>query len=142
MIQGVCKYCGCTEQRACPGGCQWIHEEETICSRCAPAMTAEDVLRVMAFDHRGLAGEPLIVPLDSVAVQSLIGMLQVALRHPQASLGQSAEVARRFIAGCQLTFEEAGCHGIAELIRRGNDPAHDQPAAAAEPQQQPLIIVP
>jgi hypothetical protein len=31
---GVCRVCGCTELRACPGGCCWADPEHTICSRC------------------------------------------------------------------------------------------------------------
>ncbi|HEY5054686.1 MAG TPA: hypothetical protein VII58_00910 [Acidobacteriaceae bacterium] len=31
-IPGVCRYCKCTEQRACPGGCGWGDLEETVCS--------------------------------------------------------------------------------------------------------------
>lgn len=28
-----CKICGCTDERACEGGCYWI--AENLCSRCA-----------------------------------------------------------------------------------------------------------
>ena len=28
-----CRLCGCTEARACPGGCYWF--EPDLCSRCA-----------------------------------------------------------------------------------------------------------
>ena len=28
----VCRKCGCTELRACPGGCYWVAED--LCSRC------------------------------------------------------------------------------------------------------------
>jgi hypothetical protein len=28
-----CRECGCTEARACPGGCSWV--EFDLCSRCA-----------------------------------------------------------------------------------------------------------
>jgi hypothetical protein len=31
--QGVCRVCGCTDERACPGGCVWA--EPNLCSRCA-----------------------------------------------------------------------------------------------------------
>lgn len=31
----VCRRCGCTPRRACPGGCCWATFE--ICSACAPA---------------------------------------------------------------------------------------------------------
>ncbi len=32
-----CRICGCTWQRACPGGCSWI--EPDLCSRCASGTT-------------------------------------------------------------------------------------------------------
>ena len=28
-----CRVCGCTEEKACPGGCSWV--EVDLCSRCA-----------------------------------------------------------------------------------------------------------
>lgn len=28
----VCRTCGCTDDRACPGGCAWYNDE--LCSRC------------------------------------------------------------------------------------------------------------
>jgi hypothetical protein len=30
----VCVGCGCTEARACLGGCSWRHEEPPICTAC------------------------------------------------------------------------------------------------------------
>lgn len=27
-----CRVCGCTDERACPGGCYWV--EPDLCSRC------------------------------------------------------------------------------------------------------------
>jgi hypothetical protein len=30
----VCSGCGCTNERACPGGCSWVGHE--LCSSCAP----------------------------------------------------------------------------------------------------------
>lgn len=29
---GVCRFCRCTQQRACAGGCDWIDLEGTVCS--------------------------------------------------------------------------------------------------------------
>ena len=29
-----CRVCGCTQMRACPGGCWWVDMD--LCSRCAP----------------------------------------------------------------------------------------------------------
>ena len=31
----TCKVCGCTDERACQGGCFWVDKQETICSSCA-----------------------------------------------------------------------------------------------------------
>lgn len=31
---GTCAVCGCTDDRACEGGCSWIHENHTLCSAC------------------------------------------------------------------------------------------------------------
>lgn len=35
MMEGVraCRVCGCTDDRACPGGCYWV--EPDLCSQCA-----------------------------------------------------------------------------------------------------------
>ena len=44
--QGVCRYCHCTEQRACPGGCAWLDVHKTVCSAEACAeQYVEDNLR-------------------------------------------------------------------------------------------------
>jgi len=29
---GTCRFCGCTDDNGCPGGCSWANEEETICN--------------------------------------------------------------------------------------------------------------
>lgn len=29
---GHCRICGCTEDRACAGGCSWTNPEKTLCS--------------------------------------------------------------------------------------------------------------
>lgn len=34
-LDGVCRECGCTDDRACPGGCWWV--EPDLCSACAGA---------------------------------------------------------------------------------------------------------
>ena len=36
---GVCKLCGCTDKRACRGGCSWVDEKHTLCSSCAEKMS-------------------------------------------------------------------------------------------------------
>lgn len=33
-MRGVCRVCGCIDQRACPGGCYWANVEHDLCSQC------------------------------------------------------------------------------------------------------------
>lgn len=33
-VAGECRFCGCTEERACYGGCSWANATRTVCSRC------------------------------------------------------------------------------------------------------------
>jgi hypothetical protein len=33
--RGVCTECGCTDDHACEGGCTWVDERHTLCSRCS-----------------------------------------------------------------------------------------------------------
>lgn len=30
----ICRGCGCTDDRACPGGCSWVTTNPPICSAC------------------------------------------------------------------------------------------------------------
>lgn len=31
---GTCRQCGCTDDRACEGGCHWVDDGHTLCSAC------------------------------------------------------------------------------------------------------------
>jgi len=47
-MKGTCRYCGCTKDHGCEGGCSWADEDETLCTRCELAMTfAASTLPVM-----------------------------------------------------------------------------------------------
>jgi hypothetical protein len=35
-----CRVCGCTQERACPGGCGWARGEGNLCTICAAAAEA------------------------------------------------------------------------------------------------------
>lgn len=44
-----CIVCGCTDDRACEGGCTWvIREPVAICSECAPGVRLKRALRFLA----------------------------------------------------------------------------------------------
>jgi len=46
-VPGMCRYCKCTEARACPGGCAWLYPERTVCSSpaCEAKFVRENLLR-------------------------------------------------------------------------------------------------
>jgi hypothetical protein len=35
----TCRECGCTDDDACEGGCEWV--EDDLCSRCAPGLEGD-----------------------------------------------------------------------------------------------------
>lgn len=37
QLKRRCRECGCTDERACPGGCWWARRD--LCTRCAPGGT-------------------------------------------------------------------------------------------------------
>lgn len=39
-----CRECGCTNDKACPGGCSWI--EQDLCSTCAEPIDGDTVMEV------------------------------------------------------------------------------------------------
>ena len=77
---------------------------------------AEDFLHCQEMLHLA------ITPLTAFR---LVGMLQLASRHRGPS-ADNREAVRWFIAHVRAHFAE--CPGVLEVIRRGDDPAHDVPS--------------
>jgi hypothetical protein len=58
---GVCRVCGCTDDRACPGGCFWV--EPDLCSSCMDKtyfchLTQRPLKRRCQYIHTCSAKEP------------------------------------------------------------------------------------
>ena len=71
-IVRTCRVCGCTDERACPGGCYWVAED--LCSVCAvgkpgmPGYWANEVTgRLLPVVTAFLTGEPMTC--EQVALQ-------------------------------------------------------------------------
>jgi hypothetical protein len=48
---GVCRECGCTEAKACAGGCAWADTTQTLCTTCAAKdRHAPDVLEPTVYE--------------------------------------------------------------------------------------------
>lgn len=126
MISGVCKYCGCTEQRACPterGPCSWMNQEQTICSGCLRQMDDPELLAATVFEHQMMAEMQIPLVLDTVTLMCVVGLVQLGLRHPDVAPNSPARIAGQGIVdGVLEKCLETGLISLAELIRRGNDP--------------------
>lgn len=72
--RGVCRVCGCTDERACPGGCSWLDDEHTWCDRCV----AEKVREFLAS------------PEGQAAVAEMLGQVHTSLSQPS--------IVKRFLA--------------------------------------------
>lgn len=55
----TCRACGCTDLRACPGGCTWADAACTICSRCHALGGDVEQCKVIEF---GVDREPAVQP--------------------------------------------------------------------------------
>lgn len=139
MIAGICKYCHCTMEHPCltPEPCSWVNEEQTICTTCLPRMTEEELLHANALDHQEAAGHPLPLLVSSVGLSTLVGLIQLGLRHSELP-PFTRDFGESFVAQVVEHLLDLQLFSLAELVRRGADPAHDVP----RPAEPSLIIIP
>ena len=137
MTTGTCKHCGCTEQRACGGGCAWVDESRTLCSACLHLASDEELLAGTLSDHRRSREAEIPLALSTVELTALVGLLQLAMRHPEIEDAGIRQLGQAFVDDVETCFLNTGLRSLAELVRRGNLPDHDQPL---EPEHK--IIIP
>ena len=85
MSETTCTNCGCTDLRACPGGCSWLgvnHEDGTgVCSNCPKALTAWRAQQVEAELDAEAAAEygddDDDLPPDAAVGAQLAGRVQI-----------------------------------------------------------------
>jgi hypothetical protein len=123
-----CRVCGCTDDRACPGGCAWLDEPPLelalveaevafgqrgaklgasapagpICTSCALLPTCARVVLLVLRSH-GAERRPIVVTLEQLAHESCLST---------ASLGRSLVrlSARRLLVGHQVRRTSEGRH--------------------------------
>jgi hypothetical protein len=138
---GTCAVCGCTDDRACPGGCWWINGSNTLCSECAfklglisgdidppslelwidlsnwsQATFGSDSERgpIGPLKHLKLeADEAIAKPTDAVEYSDILILLFDAARRAGITHNQLIEVAQEKLQQCKG--------------RKWNVPAADQP---------------
>lgn len=64
-----CRYCGCTDDRACPGGYSWVSAD--VCSACAPTVVLDAVALTLQRDAYVVAVERGFVELDPMRAAEL-----------------------------------------------------------------------
>ncbi len=71
ISDATCRICGCTEDRACPGGCWWVPDPEMgdLCSACAGPMDAIEPPELWPGIH--LVSVRRIDPLNAAAIEAL-----------------------------------------------------------------------
>lgn len=136
---GVCMRCGCTNDRACPGGCAWYNTERTVCTACAYRDRDELLFHDMAVELSRLGSELIPLEFDPVVLFALVGQLQIALRHPLNN-NEAAEISRRFIE--QLRQDYFQTPAICETLRRGFDSPRPMAEASVIEIERPALILP
>ena len=125
--QHACKVCGCTDEFACPGGCGWATKD--TCTRCFKVNIEQLHAELQAFERIGL-GE-INFSLGGLAAFNLIGLLQLALRHPNLSQRQ-----KDFLTGFAVSIKQSFPGGMVQIhaaIAKGFDPGCDQDRFPQDP---------
>lgn len=146
MISGVCRFCGCTSERACrpPGQdpCRWVDQEETLCSACVPQLSEQELQDFWLQEFVPYAPTPLPpIQMDCVTAFSVVAALQLALKHPQVQeqLRHGAGFVRDTADALAEVLAEVGPF-TADVLRRGFVGCYQPPEPAT--QQEPMIIIP
>lgn len=69
---GVCRACGCTEDRACRGGCAWESDDRDLCTQCV-----ERAMLLVNASHRGDAAAAEAVEAEPNALGKNIHALAI-----------------------------------------------------------------
>lgn len=154
MISSVCRFCGCTSERACrpllPSGelgepCQWIDQEETLCSACLSRLSDEELQQLWIEEFIPYTGT-LLPPIqfDVVTAFSVVAALQLALKHPDVE--HAARHGGVFVRETAEVLAEALSEIgpiTSEALRRGFAGCYEPPLAMqAASAIQPQIIIP
>lgn len=131
MMPGTCKHCGCTEQCACDNGCAWVDESQTLCTACLHLASDEELLAGTLSDHRRSREAEIPLALSTVELTALVGLLQLAMRHPEIEDAGVRQLGQAFVDGVETCFLNAGLCSLAELVRRGNLELFDEPVEPA-----------
>jgi hypothetical protein len=88
----------------------------------ARARRAEDQAVAVWLGAELIALEPMELGLKPESVFTLVGLVQLALRHPDLPAGPRA-FGEQFVGAARAYF--TGCPTVLDVIRKGDDPDYD-----------------
>ena len=122
----VCKYCGCT----------WIDDVQAICTSCLPRVNVAELLQSVTTEYVVFSEAEVRVGFRPLQISTVLGLVQLALRHPSVKdTPNIRDIGQEFVAQAQECLTLYRMFSLAELIRRGNDPAQDVLATQPESSQ-------
>lgn len=125
-MERVCKYCGCTNSQCCPGGCTWIDDAQAICISCLPRVSVAELLQAVTTEYVVFSEAEVRVGFLPLQISTIVGLVQLALRHPSMKHTQGIrDIGQIFVDQAQDCLARHRMFSLAELIRRGNEPAQD-----------------
>jgi hypothetical protein len=130
MSEQKCKFCGCTEERACIGpdgqACHWVADD--WCSACAHQVEAD----LLALQQSA----SLRLELGGVECFALLSTIQLALRHPDYPFRD-----REIITAARDALQKyvSVTPHLRRLAEMGNDPQYD---VVYDVREQSSIILP
>ena len=111
----TCPHCGMTSHNPRDAA-------ERYCGHCHRFLDDEAALQKLFADEVFRKADDMELTLRPETVTQLVGLLQLACRHPGVG-PHLRDTADRFIGGARAFF--ADCPAVLEVIWRGDDPAHD-----------------
>jgi hypothetical protein len=100
LTPGTCQYCACTDQSACPDGCDWTDETRLTCTRCAFAA------RIAVIHAHATAARRANGPLVAITEADLAAALADFTRRPFAERAIAVDVARLVVALVRTATED------------------------------------
>jgi hypothetical protein len=86
----------------------------------------------LANELRGVNHHRITLDLKPSEALTLVAQLQLAARHPN-NAGHGKQLAISFIDAIRVWFATHACMAVVDVIRRGDDPAHDVPIDGTTP---------
>lgn len=122
MLNGICNKCA-----------RVVAPHSSICGDCVGALPGEELLKHLTAEAKASVGMHLPIVFDPAMAMTIIGMLQLALRHPRTKGQTTSAITEDFIRGLQGMLAELHLAAHVEVISRGANAVPDVIDSTATP---------